>query len=108
MSLPKRLLAIANEFADPDSRVDEVLELAFEQREKSRFRAALVSGEEIGVDLRPGTLIRHGDRLRLRDGRVVAVEALAEALLEVHAHDAAQLARIAYHVGNRHVPLQVG
>ncbi len=101
-------IAVAREMARHEARVDEVIELAFEQRERSRFRARLLSGEEIGVDLPPGSMIRHGDRLRLGDGRVVAVEAARERLLEVHAHDAVQLARIAYHVGNRHVPLQIG
>jgi urease accessory protein len=101
-------IVVANGLADAHERVDEVIELAFEQREKSRFRARLMSGEEIGVDLPPGTLLRQGDRIRLADGRVVAVEAAAERLIEVHAHDAVGLARIAYHVGNRHVPLQIG
>jgi urease accessory protein len=101
-------IVMATEMAGPEGPAHEVIELAFEQRERSRFRATLLSGEEIGVDLPPGTLIRHGDRLRLADGRVVAVEAAREHLLEVHAHDAVGLARIAYHVGNRHVPLQIG
>ena len=43
-----------------------------------------------------------------RDGRIVAIEAAPERLLEVHAHDAIELARIAYHIGNRHVPIQIG
>jgi urease accessory protein len=103
MSLP-----IVRGLAAPDRPADEVLELAFEQRERSRFRARLASGEEIGVDLPPGSLIRHGERLALDDGRCVCVEAAAESLMEVHAPDAVALARIAYHVGNRHVPLQVG
>jgi urease accessory protein len=101
-------IVVAQRLAGAELPVDEVIELAFEQRERSRFRATLLSGEEIGVDLAPGTLIRHGDRLLLGDGRVVAVEAAPERLLEVHAHDAVGLARIAYHVGNRHVPLQIG
>lgn len=99
---------MARAFAAADGPVDEVIELAFDARERSRLRAALLSGEEIGIDLAPGTLLRHGDRLVLDDGRVVAVEAAPERLMEVHAHDATQLARIAYHVGNRHVPLQLG
>jgi urease accessory protein len=103
MSLP-----IARGFAAADSAVDEVLHLAFEQRERSRFRANLLSGLEIGVDLPPGTLIRDGQKLALDDGRVVCVEAADEVLMEVRAGDAAELARIAYHIGNRHVPLQVG
>lgn len=101
-------IVVARALAGADERVDEVIELAFELREKSRFRAALLSGEEIGVDLPSGMLLRHGDRLKLADGRVVAVEAARERLIEVHAHDAVGLARIAYHVGNRHVPLQIG
>jgi urease accessory protein len=101
-------IVLADRLAGAERPADEVIELPFEQRERSRFRATMLSGEEIGVDLPPGTLIRHGDRLLLRDGRVVAVEAAPERLLEVHAHDAPGLARIAYHVGNRHVPLQIG
>jgi urease accessory protein len=101
-------LIVATSMAPAARPVDKVLELAFEQRERSRFRAALLSGEEIGVDLPPGTLLRHGDRLLLADGRIVAIEAASERLLEVHAHDAIALARIAYHIGNRHVPVQIG
>jgi len=101
-------IVVATRLAGAHERADEVIELAFEQRERSRFRACLLSGEEIGVDLPPGTLLRQNDRIRLDDGRVVAVEAAPERLIEVHAHDAIGLARIAYHVGNRHVPLQLG
>ena len=101
-------LVLADRFAVASAPADEVIELAFEQRERSRFRASLLSGEEIGVDLPRGSLIRHGDRLLLQDGRVVAVEAAPERLMEVRAADAAGLARLAYHIGNRHVPLQVG
>jgi urease accessory protein len=101
-------LSVATSMAPAGRPVDEVIELAFEQRERSRFRATLLSGEEIGVDLPPGTLLRHGDRLLLSDGRIVAIEAAPERLLEVHAHDAIELARIAYHIGNRHVPIQIG
>jgi urease accessory protein len=101
-------LVMAHALTGRERAADAVIELAFEQRERSRFRAALLGGEEIGVDLPTGTLMRDGDRLLLDDGRVVAVEAAPEDLLEVHAHDAPALARIAYHIGNRHVPLQVG
>lgn len=101
-------LVMARTLADGAPRVDEVIELAFELREKSRFRAVMLSGEEIGVDLKPGTLLHQGDRLQLDDGRVVAVEAAPEQLLEVRAASALMLARIAYHIGNRHVPLQLG
>jgi urease accessory protein len=102
------MIAIAEQFAPSAGAVDEVIELSFDLRERSRFRAPLCSGEEIAVNLPNGALIRHGDRLRLRDGRIVAVEAAPEALIEVRAADHRRLVRIAYHIGNRHVPLQVG
>jgi urease accessory protein len=101
-------IVMATALAGADGRADEVIELSFARRERSRFRATMLSGEEIGVDLPRGTMLRHGDRLKLEDGRIVAVEAAHERLIEVHAHDAVGLARIAYHVGNRHVPIQVG
>jgi len=101
-------IVVARTLAGPDGPAHEVIELAFEQRERSRLRAPLLSGEEVGIDLPLGTMLRDGDRLQLSDGRVAAVEAAEEALLEVRARDGAQLARIAYHVGNRHVPVQVG
>jgi len=102
------MIAIADRFEQEIAAFDEVIALPFEQRERSRFRARLQSGEEIGIDLPVGSLIRHGDRLRLGDGRVVAIEAAAETLIEVRADDPQSLARIAYHIGNRHVPLQIG
>ena len=95
-------------FAPDDAIVDDVLELTFDARERSRLRARTLAGHEVGIDLPVGTLLAHGCRLALEDGRVVAVEVAQEALLEITAPDAAALARIAYHIGNRHVPVEVG
>lgn len=95
-------------FAPEDAVVDDVLELPYGARERSRLRATMLSGKEIGIDLPVGTILHHGSKLQLDDGRVVALEACDEELLEVRASRAAQLARIAYHVGNRHVPIQIG
>ena len=67
----------------------------------------MANDEEIGIQLRVGTVLSHGDKLALGDGRIVEVIAADESLLEVRAESVAKLARIAYHVGNRHVPLQV-
>ena len=88
-------LKMATQRADRHASVDEILELSFEQRERSRFRAELLGGEEGGVDLPNGSLLRHGDRLLLEDGRVVAIEAAAETLMEVRARNSVQLPRIA-------------
>lgn len=85
----------------------ETLVLPFEGRCKSRLRTRLASGEEVGLFLERGRVLRGGDRLLARDGRVVEVVAAAEALLEAQAADPLQLARAAYHLGNRHVAVQV-
>jgi urease accessory protein len=85
----------------------ETLRLTFEARCKSRLRTRLVSGEECGLFLPRGTVLRAGERLRANDGRIVAVEAAPEILMEARAADAQQLARAAYHLGNRHIALQV-
>lgn len=87
---------------------DAELVLPFELRQKSRLRTTLASGEEIGLFLARGTVLRGGDCLRAADGRVVRVVAAAEALLDVRADDADTLVRCAYHLGNRHTPVEVG
>ena len=84
------------------------LTLPFELRQKSRLRARLDSGEDVGLFLPRGTVLRHGDRLRTTCGRVVEVRAAPEAVSTARADDALLLARAAYHLGNRHVALQVG
>ena len=84
------------------------LTLPFEARQKSRLRATLDDGTEVGLFLPRGTVLRDGDRLRAADGRVVEVRAADEPVSTVHSDDPQQLARAAYHLGNRHVALQIG
>jgi len=83
----------------------ERLELPFELRQKSRLRARLASGEEVGLMLARGTVMRGGDVVRAMDGREVEIVAAKEKLLHIESD---HLARVAYHLGNRHVPVQVG
>ena len=86
----------------------EVLSLPFELRQKSRLRTKLVSGEEAGLFLESGTILRGGDCLRANDGRVVLVIAADEDLMEAKCATPFELTRAAYHLGNRHVPVQIG
>jgi urease accessory protein len=79
--------------------------LTFEQRQKSRLRAKPESGEEAAFMLPRGELRRGGDRITAVDGRVFEVASAPEKLLHI---ESAELARVAYHLGNRHVPVQVG
>jgi urease accessory protein len=87
---------------------DAVLVLPFELRQKSRLRTTVATGEEIGLFLERGTVLRDGECLQADDGRVVRVAAAPEDLIEVRCADADALARAAYHLGNRHTPVQVG
>lgn len=82
--------------------------LSFEERQKSRQRARLESGEEVGLNLPHGTVLRGGDRLRADDGRVIEVRAAPEPVSTAASVDPIQLARAAYHLGNRHVAVQIG
>lgn len=85
------------------------LRLGFEDRRRSRQLARLDDGREVGLDLPRGTVLRDGDRLTGDAGPalVVAVRAAPETLSVARTADAHLLARAAYHLGNRHVPLQV-
>ena len=84
------------------------LRLPFELRQKSRLRAQLVSGEEVGLMLPPGEVLRGGDLLVASDGRVIEVVAQPERVLQAECTDPLGLARAAYHLGNRHVSIQLG
>ena len=88
----------------PDGR----LTLPFEQRCKSRLRTRLDDGREVALMLERGSVLRGGDRLRSDCGRCIEVVAGRETVSVVRAGDARILAQAAYHLGNRHVPVQVG
>jgi len=96
-------------FAAVDAAYTASLSLGFEERRRSRQLARLDDGREVGLDLPRGTVLREGDRLRgdAEDVPVVVVRAAPETLSVARTSDAHLLARAAYHLGNRHVPLQV-
>jgi urease accessory protein len=81
------------------------LQLPFDSRQKSRLRTRLVSGEEVALLLPRGEILRGGDLVTASDGRVIEVLAEPEKLLHVESES---LPKVAYHLGNRHVPVQVG
>ena len=83
------------------------LALPFELRQRSRLLTRLSTGEDAGLMLERGTVLRGGDTLLADDGRVVRVVAADEALMEARCNDAASLARCAFHMGNRHAPVEV-
>ncbi len=84
------------------------LVLPFELRQKSRLLAKLDTGEEAGLILARGSMLRGGDLLLADDGRVIEVVAADETVSVLQSADPLLLLRAAYHLGNRHVAVQIG
>ena len=84
------------------------LTLGYDERCKSRLAATLDSGEEIALLLPHGTLLADGDVLVADDGGLVRVVAAAQDVLCAHAATPLLLMRAAYHLGNRHTPVEIG
>ena len=81
--------------------------LDFDERYRRRVAMTAVGGLEFLLDLAQATMLRGGDGLRLEDGRIVEVVAEPEPLAEIRAADALALTRIAWHLGNRHLPTEM-
>jgi urease accessory protein len=99
------MVIVREKLASSKAQAAGRVSLAFEYRQKSRQRAKLDSGEEIGMVLPRGQILRGGDRVLASGGRVFEVVSAPEKLLHI---ESPCLERIAYHLGNRHVPIQVG
>lgn len=100
-------MLVVEKFADPKGVATERLELAFDTRCKSRLRARLAGGEECGLFLERGTVLRGGDKLLANDGRIIEVVAAPEKLMEAVSGDPLLIAKAAYHLGNRHVAVHL-
>lgn len=83
------------------------VELPIDLRIKSRQRVQLDTGESAGLFLARGTLLRDGDIVESLAGERVRVVAAREQVSTGRCDDSLLLARAAYHLGNRHVPLQI-
>ena len=84
------------------------LTLPFEKRQKSRLRVSLDNNQEAALMLERGSVLRHGELLRADNGLIVEVRAADEEVAVISTADNFLLARACYHLGNRHVPLQIG
>jgi urease accessory protein len=108
LTVPSTLLPRLTEVV-PAGAATGTLTLPFGERRRSRLRARLDDGREVALLLPRGTELRDGDRLRDESGELsVVVRAAEETLSWVRADDRLLLARAAYHLGNRHVPVQIG
>lgn len=82
--------------------------VTFDERQKSRYKTTTVCGKELGWFIERGTVLQDGDFLLCKTGEMIRVAAAAEDVSEVHSDNQLLLTRAAYHLGNRHVPLQIG
>ncbi len=81
--------------------------LDFDERHRRRTVMTGIRGLEFLLDLPEAVVLRHGDALVLEDGRLVEVVAAPEPLAEIRIAEPRDLARMAWHLGNRHLPVQI-
>jgi urease accessory protein len=91
---------------DPKLEIDYVM-IDYDSRFRRRIVLTTVSGAEVLIDLAEAVRLRDGDGLVTASGEVICVRAQPEPLLEIHTHDEGELVRIAWHLGNRHLPVQL-
>lgn len=91
-----------------DLPANDSVALAYDERKRSRLKVTLASGREAGIFIERGDRLQGGDRLLAEDGLTVAeIVAGSERLIEAVATNPLLFARAAYHLGNRHVPVQI-
>lgn len=92
---------------DAGARPADTITLDRESRYRRRFAMTSDSGREFLLDLAEATYLGFGDALVLEDGTLIEVRSAEEDLLKVEAADAPSLARLAWHIGNRHSPAEI-
>ena len=91
----------------PRERARSTVTLGYDDRHRRRLRLTSDAGEAFLLDLPQASVLQDGDGLALSDGSWFAVKAAPEALIEVTAPTPELLARLAWHIGNRHLPAQI-
>jgi urease accessory protein len=91
----------------PQERAAGALTLDFDGRHRRRIRLTTDQGEDVLLDLPKAVAMGEGDALQLDDGRLLKVRAAAEPIVEVRHKEPDQLMRLAWHLGNRHLPTEI-
>ena len=91
----------------PTEQASGSLTLDFEARHRRRIRLTADQGEDVLLDLPKAVAMADGDGLQLEDGRWLRVQAAAEHVVEIWHKDARELVRLAWHLGNRHLPTEI-
>ena len=91
----------------PQEKAAGSLTLDFDERHRRRFRLTADQGDDILLDFPQAIAMADGDGLQLEDGRWLKVQAASEDLVEIRHEDPIQLMRLAWHLGNRHLPTEI-
>jgi urease accessory protein len=91
----------------PDDKAIGTVTLDFDARHRRRIRLTADHGEDVLLDLPKTVAMADGDGLQLDDGNWLRIRAAAEPLVEVRHADRHQLMRLAWHLGNRHLPTEI-
>ena len=91
----------------PKEKAAGALTLDFDARHRRRIRLTTDQGEDILLDLPKAVAMADGDGLQLEDGKWLKVQAAAELVIEVRHKAPDQLMRLAWHLGNRHLPTEI-
>jgi urease accessory protein len=103
----QRATSVVRKLAVKSSAIVDRITLDHGGRHRRRMALQAEGGTEFLLDLDKAVALKGGDALKLEDGRLVEVVAAAEALLEIRAETTTRLARIAWHIGNRHTPAEI-
>jgi urease accessory protein len=91
----------------PKEKAAGTLTLDFDARHRRRIRLTADQGDDVLLNLPKAVAMADGDGLQLEDGRWLEVQAAAEPIVEVRHKDPHQLVRLAWHLGNRHLPTEI-
>lgn len=94
--------------SNPDTVVFDTLTLPYELRIRGRLKAVTDNGRDVGLFLDRGPVLRHGDLLQAKSGEVIRICAANEPVTSAFIDSGLPLARLCYHLGNRHVSLALG
>lgn len=101
-----RAIDVKGQHPFKEAAADSVV-LDFDDRHRRRMAMTGTRGLEFLLDLETAVALRGGDALVLEDGRLVEVVAAPEPLIEIRGTEPAHLVRVAWHLGNRHLPTQI-
>jgi urease accessory protein len=107
MSTLKLVTEILRAGSWPCDSADDTITLSYDDRHRRRLRYVATGGTQFLLDLPHATVLATGDGLKLDDERIVRVAAAPEQLVQITAADSGALIRLAWHIGNRHLPAQL-